>query len=133
MAIPRFKPRKVEEEIKERFKPTITIREIPFTYTIPASTGVDLALECPMTGLMFAVTGHWPDGCNALVDVALFYDGKQEWPRTGFIALNDATHTWRLKTQVEKTKELLVRMQNRDLVNPHTPVVIVSIEGEETP
>jgi len=97
-----------------------------------------LSEECPITGKAVEVTMHWPDGCNALVGIALYYEGKRICPMgkgeaslmTDYLWLNDATPTWPLNMPVEKGKVFWLEILNQDTVEAHTVSAIISITEE---
>jgi len=74
------------------------------------------------------VTIHWPAGCNALVDVAVGYLTTQFCPRSGFLALDNATPTYYFNEAITKDRPIWVIMQNRDGGFVHNITVTVTIE-----
>ncbi len=75
-----------------------------------------------------AVTIHWPDGCNALVDVAAGFGSDQRLlPDEDYVALNNATVTWPLDRPFP-SDILWGEIRNGDAVNAHTISIIISYE-----
>jgi len=111
--------------------PEITV-EVPFTRpdtTVPKETEVILYELSPVDGKVTAITLHFPNGCNSLVEVTCYINQNPILPITGFIALNDATHTFPVGRLVKKGDKLRVRIANRDTVNEHTISVIWELRG----
>lgn len=124
----------IESLIKFRpFEPKNTVtRQVVFAYALPALKGIELKAACPVTGLITEVTMHWPKGCNALVDLAFGHKDVHVCPRSGYIALNDATPSWRnLHEPVEKGEDLWAVLRNGDGANPHTPSIVCTLVGVE--
>ena len=101
---------------------------VRFQQTVPALTGVTLQDVVPVKGRITQVTVHFPNGCNALVDVAVLWKNTQVLPISGFIALNDTTTAFPASTDVDRNDDLTVQINNGDAANPHTISVIVTIE-----
>jgi len=102
--------------------------QVTFRQQVAASTGVILQALTPIKGTITELTFHWPNGCNSLVQVAFKCRGGR-FPYIGFLALNDATPVYKVSIAVYKWEILEVEVLNTDGVNPHTPSVIVTIEG----
>jgi hypothetical protein len=49
-------------------------------------------------------------------------------PTSGFIALNDTTHSFPANTPVKQDEVLWVQINNGDAANPHTITVVISIQ-----
>ena len=91
--------------------------------------------DCPFDGYIKHVIAHWPDGCDALVDIAVGHGNVQFCPRgTGeYLALNDATPTfpspsYPFNEKVNQGEEIWVDMRNRDGGNPHSVTISISVE-----
>lgn len=100
--------------------------------TVPASTEVRLSQPSPITGLANYIMLHFPNGCNALVEVSCYVQGNKVLPDpdSPFIALNDTTQDFPVFAKVSRSDSLLVVIANRDSLNPHTPSVIWGLEGK---
>ena len=116
------------------------IRPKQYNFSTTLATGAIAVITVPseVTGTILTVTMHWPDGCNALVDLAFGISGdRDEWlkpsARGTYLALNDATPMFVINYKMKSDDVLWVRMRNRDAVNAHTPSVIVDCEGHEAP
>lgn len=106
-------------------------RVIPFDYNLGVGQGVRLEEPSPVTGVMFEVTMHFPNGCNGLVEMALHYRDIQVFPKRDYIRLNNATPVWKVHQPVEKHQPIWVDMRNRDTLFTHHPSVTVSLLGVE--
>jgi len=118
------------EELKEAgiTMPTRT-EQIQLSQTLLPQQGVRLTDTVPIDGKMTSVTLHFPPGCAAAVQVAFGYKTRQIIPFEGFIALDNATPVFPVSELVERNEELWCVMRNGDPINPHTPSVIVTIQG----
>ncbi|MHA1812875.1 MAG: hypothetical protein ACTSYX_05500 [Candidatus Thorarchaeota archaeon] len=105
------------------------IEQIPFAYDVPALGGVTLVETPPFSGYIRYVTIHWPDGCNALVDVRIGHGSRQFCPNDGYLALNDATPTYQFNEYVAQDEEIWVEIRNGDAVNSHAVSVTLTIES----
>ena len=103
--------------------------QIPFSYNLVALQGVTLEVEVPFAGYIKEVTTHWPDGADALVDVKVGHGVEQFCPREGYLALNDATPTYRFNEWVNDHDIIWVEMINTDGINSHNITVTVTLEG----
>ena len=89
---------------------------------------------CPLTGTITEVTMHFPEGCYGLVELAFGHSDIPVFPskKGEYIALNDATPSWRnLGERVSKGEKLWAELRNGDSVNPHKPSILVTIVGVE--
>ena len=120
----------------------VCTREVTFTFTLQPLQGVEMEEPCPLTGEITEVTMHFPDGCaglgptgyTQLVQLAFGHSGVSMFPskRGEYIALNDATPTWRnLREPVLKGERLWAELRNGDSANPHKPSILVTISGVE--
>lgn len=106
------------------------IEHLRFQQAVPALVGMTLQDQVPMDGRITQITAHFPNGCNALVDVAVSWKNVQVLPVSGFIALNDTTTQFPADTPVKQDDILTVQINNGDAANPHTITVVVSIQEE---
>jgi len=107
----------------------VNIEQVPFAYDLAALQGVTLDEYAPFSGYIKQVSIHWPDGCDALVDVRLGHGTKQFCPDDGYLALNDATPTYPFNEWVDDHEEIWVEMRNTDGGNPHSITVTITLEG----
>ena len=114
----------------------VKIELIPYARNLPiagvAGSGVVLEEVAPFDGFIKRVTPHWPDGCNALVDIRVGKGVEQFYPREGFMALNDATLHYYFNIPVKEGEDIWVEMINTDGGNPHNITVTVSLEKSES-
>jgi len=71
---------------------------------------------------------HWPDGCNSLVQVAVYQQSIRFLPREGYLAMNDTTRMYEFNRTVKQTDELMVEILNGDGAWPHTITATILIE-----
>ena len=119
--------------------PLIT-EQMTFNQNMPiagaAGSAVRLSDPAPFSGFIKFVSIHWPNGCNALVDVRVGHDVVQFCPRiptpggVAWLALNDATPMYEFSgIWVEQNMPIWVEIQNRDGGNTHNVTIVVMIEG----
>lgn len=111
------------------------IELIPYARNLPmagvAGSGVVLTEIAPFTGYIRRITPHWPDGCDALVDIRVGRGVEQFCPREGYLALNDATLDYYFNIPVQEGEDIWVEMINTDGGNPHNITVTISLESLE--
>ncbi len=110
--------------------PTMTKaqKQIVFKHTVEALQGLTDHRRIPMLKTVKSITIHWPDGCDALVDVAVGYSqDKRLLPEEGYLALNDATPTWAINKDTD-SDTLWVEIRNGDGANQHVVSVIINYE-----
>jgi len=107
----------------------MTREQIPFSYDLAALQGVTLNEEAPLPGYIKQITLHYPDGCDALVDIRVGHGTKQFCPDEGFLSLNDVTPDYPFNEFVEDREEIWVEMNNHDGLNAHNITVTVILEG----
>ncbi|MBA7686925.1 hypothetical protein ES703_95385 [subsurface metagenome] len=106
------------------------IEQIPFAYNLAALEGVLLTEIAPFSGYIKQVTPHWPEGCDALVDIRVGHGNKQFCPKEGYLALNDATPPYPFNEELSGgNEEIWVEMKNADGANAHNITVTVILEG----
>ena len=102
--------------------------QVTFKQTLAALTGDRFFYTCPWNALNTNITMHFPDGCNALVDVAVGHSDKQTYPRTNFIALNDASPVFIVSELISDKEPIWVEIRNADGGGPHTISVILTLQ-----
>lgn len=110
-------------------------KEYRFSTTLVAGATARMTVPSEVTGKIRQVTRHWPDGCNALVDIAFGVEDRPILPSTKatYVALNDATPVVSVDVEIRKSDTLWVEFRNRDAATSHTPAVIVNLYGYEGP
>ena len=113
----------------------IVDKEYRFSTVLTPGQTARMTVGCEVTGKIIQVTRHWPDGCDALVDIAFGKEQEGLCPSTSgaYVALNDATPTVKMDTDVHRDDILWAEFRNRDSVESHTPAVIVNVSGYEGP
>lgn len=108
-------------------------RQVPLRVTAEPLQGVKISDASPLTGRITSVAFHFPDGCNALVEVA--FGHKDTWVMPSkvdtFMALNDATPVFIANEPITKGEELWMVVRNGDEDNDHSISVIPTIRGVE--
>ncbi|MBA7491934.1 hypothetical protein ES702_02482 [subsurface metagenome] len=99
--------------------------EIDFRETVQPGAGVRVVKDFIRAGKITKVMFHFPPGCAApvvgpLVDVRLEKDGRNFYPRYGFIALDSATPVYQCNVSYYSYEPLTLIVNNKDRVNPHT-------------
>jgi len=106
-------------------------KQFVFKHTVEALAGLTDHQRLPMLKTVTTITVHFPDGCDALVDVAVGYSqDKRLLPEAGYLALNDTTPTWTINKDTD-SDTLWVEIRNGDASNAHTISVIVNYEEAE--
>lgn len=117
------------ESVRTILSTPIANRELlNFRAAVPAASMVRLSDNPTLNGKIVQVEVHFPDGCNALVNVAVYKDSDKFLPRDDFLALNDVTRPYYLNLPIKKTDTIIVEIWNGDGLNPHTISVIILIE-----
>ncbi|KKL09285.1 hypothetical protein LCGC14_2567400 [marine sediment metagenome] len=106
---------------------TKQIEMIRYQYALGSGVGVRMYENSPFTGHITSVTIHWPGGCNALVDIAIWHGTRQFCPGEGYLALNDATPQYDFNEPVNKDEEIWVDLANASAFS-HTITVTVSVK-----
>lgn len=119
---------------KEGLPPVnIVTKEVVLRVTVEPLTGTRISRPSPIAGRIVQIVRHWPDGCDALVDVAVGHKDTWVLPNAtdNFVSLNDATPVVNVNEPIDKGEELWMVVRNGDGGNPHAITTTVVIEGEE--
>ena len=109
-------------------------RDVNIRMALAPLTGDRASKPSPLTGRIVQIVPHWPDGCNALVDIAV---GRSDhiwiYPNEvdTYAALNDATPVLMVSEAIGKGEGLWMIGRNGDAVNPHAiscTFVIIGVE-----
>ncbi|MBA7611169.1 hypothetical protein ES703_18388 [subsurface metagenome] len=117
---------------KEGMPPmAVVTREVVLRETVQPLKGTKAAKPSPLTGRITQLVLHFPDGCNALVDVAIGHKDTWVCPNEidTFIALNDATPVLTINEPIEKAEEMWMIIRNADGGNAHAISVTFTIVG----
>lgn len=108
-------------------------KQVKFKETLEPLAGIEVDARCPLEGEIISITMHWPDGCDALVDIASGHDGTFLCPNEPdtFLALNNATPTFPIREPVAWDERLWAIIQNTDDTEKHTVSIIITIVGVE--
>ena len=105
-------------------------RFVNFRYELQPLEGVLLLEPSPLTGKITHVLFHFPNGCNALVQVRVLLNHTPVWPMRGaYLALNDATPLYQVSEEVNKHDPLEVEMLNGDGEYAHNITVELTLKG----
>ena len=108
-------------------------RDVNLRVTLLPNQGQRIAQPSPITGRIVQLIPHFPDGCNALVDMAIGHRDTWIYPhRTDtFIALNDATPVLTVDEPISKGEEIWMVARNSDGGFPHAVSCACTIIGVE--
>lgn len=113
--------------------PTMAVvtREVNLRVSVQPLTGTRVTKPSPLTGKIVQLILHWPDGCDALVDVAIGHKDTWVLPNETdtYIALNDATPVLTVDESIEKGEEIWMILRNTDGGNAHAISCTVTIIG----
>lgn len=123
----------VNQLLEKEGMPTMTVvtREVVLRDTFPPLTGARVWKPSPLSGRITQIIPHWPDGADALVDVAFGHGDTWVMPSEidTFIALNDATPVLTMSEEVHRGEQLWMIIRNTDGVNAHAISVAITIIG----
>jgi len=111
----------------------VITRDVNLRVLLDPNTGTRVFKPSPLTGRIVQLIPHWPDGCNALVDVAVGHGDTWIYPHLvdTFVALNDATPVLTVDEPVEKGEEIWMIVKNADGGNDHAITVTATLIGVE--
>ena len=113
--------------------PTMAVitREVNLRVLAQPKTGTRVYKPSPLTGKIVQLIPHFPDGADALVDVAVGHKDTWVYPHLvdTFVALNDATPVLTVDEPIEKGEEIWMIVKNADGVNEHAITVTATIIG----
>jgi len=109
----------------------VITKEVRLRQLVIRNTGVRVWGRSPLTGRITQIIPHWPDGCNALVDVAFGHSDVWVMPASTdtFVALNDATPVIGVNEPVTKGEELWMVVNNHDGGNDHAISIVITVVG----
>jgi len=119
---------------KEGMPPmTVVTRDVNLRVLLQPNTGTRVSRPSPLTGRIVQLIPHWPDGCNALVDVAVGHKDTWIYPHLvdTFVALNDATPVLTVNEPIEKGEEIWMIIRNADGREQHAITVTATVIGVE--
>jgi len=113
--------------------PTMAVvtRDVNLRVVAQPLTGSRVYKPSPLTGKIVQLIPHFPDGADALVDVAVGHKDTWVYPHLvdTFVALNDATPVLTVDEPIEKGEEIWMIVKNADGVNEHAITVTATIIG----
>ena len=113
--------------------PTMAVvtRDVNLRVSLEPNTGTRVYKSSPLTGRIVQLIPHWPDGADALVDVAVGHKDTWIYPHLvdTFVALNDATPVLTVDEPIEKGEEIWMIVKNADGGNEHAITVTATIIG----
>lgn len=117
-------------------KQAIKVKQIRFLLTIGIGATARLEDDSELTGKITEIMIHWPNGCNALVDVAVGWEQTWLTPSTPdtYLALNDATPIFKIEREGLRRDDIIwAILRNRDGANTHSISIAVTTVGVEGP
>jgi len=119
---------------KEGIAPmAVVTRDVNLRITLLPNQGQRIWKPSPITGRIVQLIPHWPDGCNALVDIAIGHKGTWIYPNETdtFVALNDATPVLTVDEPITKGEDIWLIGRNGDGGFPHAISCAVTVIGVE--
>jgi len=104
--------------------------QIVFDQTLLQNQGVRLEDQVPLDGYISSIGFHYPPGVLALVNIAVGHGHRQIMPRSGFLALDDASPVFPAHEAIKRDETIWCTMENTDGVWPHRVSVTVTMIGE---
>jgi len=117
---------------KEGMPPmTVVTRDVNLRVLLQPNTGTRVSRPSPLTGRIVQLIPHWPDGCNALVDVAVGHKDTWIYPHLvdTYIALNDATPVLTVDEPITRGEEIWMIVRNADGREQHAITVTATVIG----
>jgi len=115
--------------------PTMAVvtRDVNLRVSLEPNTGTRVYKSSPVTGKIVQLIPHWPDGCNALVDVAVGHKDTWIYPHLvdNFVALNDATPVLTVDEPITKGEQIWMIVRNSDGRETHAITVTATVIGVE--
>lgn len=111
----------------------VVTRDVNLRVSLEPNTGTRVHKSSPLTGRIVQLIPHWPDGCNALVDVAVGHKDTWIYPHLvdTFVALNDATPVLTVDEPIEKGEQIWMIVRNADGREKHAITVTATVIGVE--
>ena len=99
----------------------VVTRDVNLRVSLLPGIGTKLFRPSPLTGKIVQIVPHWPDGCDALVDMAVGHGDTWVYPHLTdtFIALNDATPVLTVDELITKGEEIWMIARNADAFVTH--------------
>ncbi len=123
----------VNQLLEKEEMPTMAqvTREVVLRDTFQPLTGARVWKPSPLTGKIVQIVPHWPDGSDALVDVAFGHGDTLVMPSETdtYIALNDATPVLTISEEVHRGEQLWMIVRNTDGVNAHAISIAITVIG----
>jgi len=119
---------------KEGMPPmAVVTRDVNLRAVLEPNTGTRVSLPSPVTGRIVQLIPHWPEGCNALVDVAVGHKDTWIYPHLvdTFVALNDATPVLTVDEPITKGEQIWMIVRNADGRETHAITVTATVIGVE--
>ena len=111
----------------------VVTRDVNLRVVLEPNTGTRVSKPSPLTGRIVQLIPHWPEGTNALVDVAVGHKDTWIYPHLvdTFVALNDATPVLTVDEPVTKGEEIWMIVRNADGREQHAITVTATVIGVE--
>ncbi|MBA7552070.1 hypothetical protein ES705_44623 [subsurface metagenome] len=111
----------------------VVTRDVNLRVLLQPNTGTRVSRPSPLTGRIVQLIPHFPDGCNALCDLAVGHKDTWIYPHLvdTFVALNDATPVITVNEPIEKGEEIWMIVRNADGREKHAITVTAILIGVE--
>ncbi len=121
--------------LKKEGMPTMAVvtRDVNLRVSLEPNTGTKVTKPSPVTGKIVQLIPHWPEGCDALVDVAIGHKDTWIYPHLvdTFVALNDATPVLTVDEPITKGEQIWMIVRNADGRETHAITVTATVIGVE--
>ena len=111
----------------------VVTRDVNLRVSLEPNTGTKVYKPSPVTGKIVQLIPHWPEGCNALVDLAVGHKDTWVYPHLvdTFVALNDATPVLTVDEPITKGEQIWMIVRNADGRETHAVTVTATVIGVE--
>jgi len=115
--------------------PTMAVvtRDVNLRVSLEPNTGTKVTKPSPVTGKIVQLIPHWPDGCDALVDIAIGHKDTWIYPHLvdNYVALNDTTPVLTVDEPITKGEQIWAIVRNADGRVKHAITVTATVIGVE--
>jgi len=128
-------PLALNQLLEKEGMPTMAVvtRDVNLRVVLKPNTGTRVSKPSPLTGRIVQLIPHWPDGANALVDMAIGHKDTWIYPHLvdTFVALNDATPVLTVDEPITKGQQIWMIVRNADGREQHAVSCTATIIGAE--
>ena len=111
----------------------VVTRDVNLRVLLEPNTGTRVYKPSPVTGKIVQLIPHFPDGADALVDLAVGHKDTWIYPHLvdNFVALNDATPVLTVDEPITKGERIWMIVRNADGREKHAITVTATVIGVE--